>query len=149
MVHANENEGNDDVGSMQGGYDCGLMNAVWDSARCKPAFPDNVGFPTFQELVGNDLRIYPQNLKCLDSGIAQSMIDRTKGPITPAQSHMDILAPEDGECAPPIPTGISVQRRVGPDIISNLFTYQDAVCPTPGCTYKNPAFSGLGTCERE
>lgn len=139
---------------LQGIYDCSTMAQVWQLAKCQN-ITDPVPFPTFANLINNDPRIYPQLLKCQDSGITQNMINVAQGQnvlFDPINTHFSILDPtvSGGStfCAPPIPTGVTVQRRGFGGILSLLNSYEDAVCPSPGCYYQNPTFGGLGTCQQ-
>ncbi len=150
---ADAGAGTDDIVSPQESATCGMMNRVWQMAKCQN-ITDGIAFPRFEDLIGNDPRIYPRIYRCNDSGITQSMIDVAGGAnvaFDPINLHLDILNPTlagaDQACAPPIPTGVIIQRRSGLGIITDIFNYDDAVCPTPGCTYQNPALGGLGTCE--
>lgn len=138
---------------------CAVMASVWNAAKCGN-ITDSIPFPRFQEMIGTDPRQYPRILACQDSGISQGMIDTAQGAnvaFDEIETHLSILNPPlvgaSERCAPPIPTGITIQRRRGAGILSSLINYQDAVCPTPGCTYQNTGIAGtgmfrpLGTCE--
>lgn len=150
---ADAGAGTDDIVSMQESATCGMMNRVWQMAKCQNV-TDGVAFPRFEDLIGNDPRIYPRIYRCNDSGITQDMIDVARGAnvaFDPIETHFSILNPalvgSDQRCAPPISTGVVIERRFGLGRISIPRNYDDAICPTPGCSYQNPALGGLGTCE--
>ena len=146
-----EENGSDDHdhGFSQYGYTCGKMREVWQMAKCHNVTDDPL-FYTFEDLVNYDPRIYPHNYACTDSGIMETMISHAQhDEVTKATytTYFDILRPDSGACAPPIPTGVQVTIRTGADRLTEERSYEDALCITAGCTYQNPANSGLGTCE--
>ena len=141
-----------DFGQLQTTGTCGLMSQVWSISKCQNV-TDSIMFPRFEDLIGTDPRVYPQIYTCRDSGISQGMIDTARGAgvaMSPMESHAAILNPAlvgGSGCAPPIPTGVTIERRFGLGRISVPRNYVDAICPTPGCTYQNPSLGGLGTCQ--
>lgn len=148
-----EESGDEDHGhshaATQYGQACGTMNRVWQMAKCHNATDDPM-FYRFEDLIDNDPRIYPHVYACEDSGITQAMIDLARHEevdFDDIQPRLDMLFPEEGECLAPIPTGLTVSRQVGAGRITETRTYDDALCMTAGCSYQNPDFSGLGTCE--
>lgn len=133
----------------QYGAPCGTMNQVWQMAKCHNV-TDEPLFYRFEDLIDNDPRIYPHTYACEDSGITQAMIDIARhGEVLfdDIEPRLEMLTPENGACHPPIPTGLTVSRQVGEGRITEEVTYDDALCITAGCSYQNPGFSGLGTCE--
>lgn len=136
----------DDIYALQGQAPCGLMGRVWTIAKCLNT-NTTLGFPDFTSLINNDPRIYPGNMACADSGITQNMINVAKGQnvrFDPANAYSTYLNPGGNSCVGPVFTGIKVQRRQGPQILSTLLEYDDAVCISPGCSFQGVA--GTGTC---
>lgn len=126
---------------------CGIMNSVWQAAKCRN-FGDDILFPTFEELISQDPRVFPPRYECNYTGITQDMINTarhanvTKDPII---TYQDILNPEN-TCAPPIETGIEITTRVaGDQRISTPIYYLDGLCINAGCSYQATG-EGLGTC---
>lgn len=135
----------------QYGYLCGKMNETWQMAKCMNVL-DDPAFYRLEDLVGFDPRKFPQNYACTDSGIFNSMINNARHEKVKKETftaYFDILRPDVGEeqCAPPFPTGVTVTVRTGSTRLSREKSYDDALCITAGCTYKNSDMKGLGTCE--
>ena len=135
----------------QYGYNCGKMREVWNMAKCMNA--DDISFYKFEDLIGNDPRIYPHNYACNDSGITQGMIDFSKNggvEFDNIVTYFDFIQPTDKECTDPIPTGVTVTRDVRKegDRFTKKVSYDDALCITPGCTYQNKKLKGLGECKK-
>lgn len=151
-AHESEGEGGHEGhshGDTQYGQPCGTMNNVWQMAKCHNV-TDEPLFYRFEDLIDNDPRIYPHVYACEDSGITQGMIDLARHEevlFDDIEPRLEMLFPEEGECHPPIPTGLTITRQVGEGRITEEVTYDDALCMTAGCSYQNPEFSGLGTCE--
>jgi murein DD-endopeptidase MepM/ murein hydrolase activator NlpD len=140
----NEGEGS------QANVPCGMMKQIWDLAKCRNV-GDEPEFKKFEDLIqpDSDPRKYPQNMQCKNTGITQGMIDiarNKEAEFSKVKTHLDKLMP-DGDCAPAIPTGVTVTRRRGAGIISQEFSYPDAVCVSPGCSYQNSG-GGAGECRR-
>lgn len=152
-LSAEEEAGDEDHGhshaATQYGQPCGTMNRVWQMAKCHNVTDDPL-FYRFEDLIDNDPRIYPHVYACEDSGVTQAMIDIARHEnvlYDDIEPRLSMLFPEDGACHAPIPTGLTVSRQVGSGRITEEVTYDDALCITAGCSYQNPQFSGLGTCE--
>lgn len=146
--------GGGDEGStgLQVETECGVMNQVWQMAKCAN-ISDEKPFKKFDELTdsNSDPRIYPSNMKCMNTGITQQMIDRAKGKevkFDKVVTYLDVLMPEGDKCSEtPVSTGVTVVRRNGAGIITTEQTYNDGVCISPGCSYQNEGGSGKGKCE--
>ncbi len=147
----------DEHGAVQAYLDCGVMQQVWQYAKCK--IPENATiYPRFEDLVSGDSdpRTMPENMSCMNTGINQDMIALARGEnirMSPMEDYSAIITLEsdstsNGDCYPPIYTGVTVERQKGAGIISRTVRYQDGICITQGCSYRNSG-SGSGTCELE
>ncbi len=158
---------------------CGVMAQVWQMAKCRNA-DDEQMFYKFEDLIGNDPRKFPEGYACNNTGITQAMIDTAKGKqvkFDKVDSYVDRLFPgDDGQCAPPVPTGVTVVRReIGeftdaeiaamdnadiddlegvmgsmrdPNVVSSEKQHADGVCLTAGCTFVVDE-DGKGSCVLE
>lgn len=135
--------------SAQAYRSCGTMARVWNMAKCMNV-TDDPAFYRFKDLINNDPRKYPPNYACNDTGISQVMIDAAKNKFavfSKIDPYLTFLYPKNGNCAPPIPTGVTVSRQEGSGQVATEKTYPDGLCITAGCSYQNPGLSGMGTCE--
>ena len=126
---------------------CAHMTGVYFTAKCED-MDENLSFFTFEELTD----LYPRALprQCSGHRITPPLIalannaagqyvafDRVETFVTSS------LRRAADECAPPVPTGITVTiTEVEADIAGNptdprVTEFEDMVCPTPGCFY-NP-----------
>lgn len=144
--------------AIQAFLDCGTMQQVWQYAKCQiPG--DATRYPRFEDLVAGetDPRTRPQNMSCLNTGINQDMISIARGSqvnLSPMGSYSAVLntpptSADNGDCYPPVYTGVTVERQRGSGIISRTVRYPDAVCITQGCSYRNSGSDDEGTCELE
>ena len=136
----------DGTGSGQSMLPCGTMAEVWQLAKCSNMMDANL-FQRFEDMIGNDIRVFPRNMACSDTGITQNMINISRNMSVQrlnVQGYFEMLAPE-GNCYAPISTGVTVYRRSGAGIISDLIDYRDALCISPGCSYQNDG-EGAGEC---
>lgn len=129
-----------------GGYNCDLMNQVWNIAKCENFMSSAAtdGFYTFAEYLnaanaGTDIRYYPS----MCTGVA-ALAGRLKTeieavtiakpwPADTPQTFMDRLDPANCTTATPIETGIRVSRQKQAPT-----DFDEKVCIMPGCHY-NPA----------
>lgn len=141
-----------------GTYACNNMATVWQLAKCMNMFdkPAHDGFFDFQWYTTNDPRRLPTTPAPLAACAAPALFNTSpaiafngqqarymlnpENPNNAAQynvdnvvSHFDLIDP--GSCGNPpndqgIPTGVQITR---PGF--NPSTYEDHVCPNPGCYY--------------
>lgn len=140
---------------------CGAMAQVWQMAKCKNADEENL-FPTFEELINNDPRQYPERYACNYTGITQDMIETAKGKsvdFDKLNPYFDLLYPDNtGTCAPAVSTGVTVVYRrlptdadicpsgdplkcdidewIGTDRVAIEDSHPDKMCLTAGCSYQ-------------
>lgn len=134
--HAAAGHGEDGDESPQADAHCGVMAQVWKLAKCLNVV-DKPGWPKFVDLIGQDPRQYPLMFACSDTGISQGMIDIAQGSevlYDPMDPFDDFFPVADNCDAPPIKTGVTVQRQMG-GFISTIMGYDDRVCITPGCSF--------------
>ncbi len=135
--------------SQQAYVECGKMAEVWNEAKCLNVTDDPL-FYKFSDLITKDPREYPENYKCFDTGITQGMINvaqNKSAQFSKVDPYLDILYPDGGNCAPAIPTGVTVYRQKGPDQITQTIDYPDGLCLTAGCSYQNGGDATPGTCQ--
>jgi hypothetical protein len=149
-----DDHGDHTHGVSQYNAPCGTMRQVWQTAKCLNIVDEPV-FYKFEDLVGFDPRKFPHAYECMDSGITQRMIDTAAHEdvadntfeFDDVETYLDMIYPENGQCADPILTGVEVTVRRGADRVTEEVTYNDGLCITAGCSYQNPDASDTGTCE--
>ena len=126
-------------------YECGAMQAVWNAARCMN-FNQTADIDDFFDLTrynGWDPRsTLPPDFTCAPDPrweAQQNLANNTPEVYQEQVIEAQLNFFEAGVCdaAPPIPTGIQVQRRGG----AGAATYAEYICVNPGC-----ALARNGTC---
>lgn len=128
---------------------CGAMAIIWQAAKCKNADGDPL-FYTFEQLIDNDPRQFPEGYQCNYTGIQQDHIDTAKGKkvkFDKVQMHYDLMYPEGFDCPAPIMTGVTVirQKMEGDETVGTEEEYPDGLCIAVGCTYER-SDEGGGQC---
>ncbi len=118
-------------------FQCNVMQNVWKAAKCRN-FATTKVFYTFDELINEDPRQFPANMKCDDTGIKQELIDWAKNKdkkvkYDPLKTHLKYLS-DPSSCELSIPTGIKVHKRVEGELKTDTV---DVVCSNVGCTSKS------------
>lgn len=132
--------GQSSIDATPSAINCDMMKKVWDFARCQNFDGDKV-FYTFDELVGNDPRKFPEDMKCENSPITQEDIKLAKNKGFTAvkfdklKPHIDFLMSESG-CDITLQTGVTVNRIEAGGKIGKIVEYPDGVCTNVGCSYK-------------
>lgn len=132
---------------------CGAMAVIWKMAKCTNVYEDPL-FYRFEDLISNDPRQFPEGYACNNTGFTQDQIDLAKGRRTgfdAVRMHYDLLSSgEDGACAPPVMTGVTVTRKIPATdgaVIAQEESYEDGLCLTAGCSFQRErGAQGGGTC---
>lgn len=123
---------------------CSLMSEISNLARCTDFDMDSHQFFSFETLTGLDPRIYPESLKCTNTGVTQDFIDIANNKdfafvdFDIDTSHEDLLA---DSCSTPIPTGMSVYTidDITVDASANINPtdriVDEMICINPLCYY--------------
>ncbi len=132
------------TGAITGNYVCPSMGSVYYLAKCRDILSDD-RFSTFSELILLDPRLLPA--PCTGTTqISQQRIDLAENrdfryvSFDRTPGHTNLLT-HGAPCAPPIPTGLMITSKtwnvdaVGNVTITSTDTYEDKVCPNPGCFY--------------
>ncbi len=139
-----------DGANLQAYLPCGTMGQVWAMSRSQNAGPEKIFFE-FEELIEpeSDLRIFPTGTSCLNTGITANMFNIAKGAntafspivrasalaipeINPDEDNTDL---DENACGEPFYSGVTVYRREGAGILTNMVENPDAICMN-GCSYK-------------
>jgi len=122
---------------------CDSMYNVYHVAQCSD-FGLEAPFMTFEALTSTDPRSQPETCGSTH-GVTQKMIDLAKNKdfkysaVDKVQTYLSKTRADGKTCDDPVPTGLTVnhaergQDLAGHPTTDDKYTYQDKICPNPGC----------------
>ena len=129
-------------GGISGGaYNCTVMNAVWNQAKCRNFAEDpSEGFMTFDDLLKDPRKGCTAPAALYANKLTQAYLKTENDTVKTYFSNFDFSQSNQCRDSLQIATGLTVERPSG-----LIEIYQEKVCLTPGCYYE-PSSETDGVC---